>query len=128
MQYTLSEYLKAINYTKLDLIRDGDKDSSAYPIFIIYACLAGIDTLLLVNEINTRSNASVVMVNDFLLAVVPKKKNRYNPLEKRERNSNIELIMRVYNYNRQKAIAASNILTESQVNELKDLYGTDSRT
>ena len=128
MQHTLTEYLKAINYTKLDLIRCGEKDSSAYPIFIIYACLAGIDTLLLVNEINTRSNANVLMVNDFLLAVIPKKKNRYNPLEKHERNPNVELVMRVYNYNRQKAVAALNILTESQINELKDLYGTDRRT
>jgi hypothetical protein len=122
MQYTLTDYLREINFGKRDLLRNGELDTSGYSKFLIFTCLGGLDTLLIVNEINNRPAIDNFMVNDYLLKVVPKKKNRFTPWLKKNHHPDIALIMKVYGYSKAKAIEAIKVLSPEQIEILKLKY------
>lgn len=117
MSYTLPELLNDINLSKKNLLRISD-DNGYYPLYVILRCMNGLDTILLVNELNIRRNVISVHAHDFLIACVPKKK-RYNKWLKKEANSDIDLIMKYYNFSRIKAMSALNILSKEQLTEIK---------
>jgi hypothetical protein len=124
---SLPELLQDINVNKKNLLRTGDGSQiNNYPLYVILLCMNGLDTLLVVNEINIRI-ISNLMAHDFLIAAIPKKK-RYNKWLKRETNSDIDLIMNFYNYSRSKAIVALAILTTEQITEIKTRYDGSTRT
>lgn len=122
MQYTLNEYMKAINFDKQDLLRNGERDISGYSKFLVMTCLSGLDTLLLVNEINNRPTIDNFIANDYLLRVIPKKKNRFTPWLKKNHHPDIALVMKVYNYSKAKATEAVKVLSPEQLEILKLKY------
>lgn len=118
MSHTLSELLNDINVSKKNLLRLDEDSSSNYPLYVVLKCLNGLDTILLVNEINIRRNIDNTQIHDFLILAIPKKK-RYNKWLKSNTNPDIDLIMKFYNISRTKALVALNILTPEQLTDIK---------
>ena len=114
----LTKYLNALNYTNENLVSHDTTDFSPY---VINHCLMHSDTIFLANEMNRRPHLSVVLVNKFYLHAI-KKRKRFSPWLKPEKISNLELVQKAYNINRAKAKSALLILTETQLNILRDKY------
>jgi hypothetical protein len=90
MSTILTKLLNDINVNKQNVFRleESPEDSSIYPLYVILKCLNGLDTILLVNELNIRRNITNLHAHDFLVSVIPKKK-RYNPWIKKETSLDI---------------------------------------
>jgi hypothetical protein len=123
----MKEYLESINKTKSNIIRNSGAMETADSLygkdhFIVMRSLSyHIDSILLVNELNTRGLESFGISNtqkfEFLLNVLPKK-NRFSKWGKVEKDDLVVMIMEKYNYNYERAKEASLILSESQRAEM----------
>jgi hypothetical protein len=109
------DYVNAVNFTKKDIFQD----EKNYNSFIINRSLSySMDTVFYANEIN-RSDIPNRMQFDFLLHSIPKKK-RFNKWVKKDTLSdNISLIQNHYKYNMEKAMDVLSILSESQIETIK---------
>ena len=117
MAHTLTELLNDINLNKKNIIRNSN--DKKYSLYVVLKCLSGIDTLLLVNELNVRSGIDSDVAYDYLISVIPKRK-RYNTWIKSQTNLDIDLIMNVYSYSREKAVQALEILTPAQIKSIRN--------
>jgi hypothetical protein len=121
MTNNLKEILNDINLHKRNEISHSDP----YPLYVVLKCLTGLDTLLLVNELNIRKNIDNEQAHTFLVGCIPKRK-RYNKwLNKKGKNEDIELIMKYYNYSRTKATSVIDMFNESQLTSIKLAFKYD---
>ena len=108
------DYIKAINYTKENMIVD-DLTEREYNSFIINRGLSmGIDTVLQANEMNQRPHLAKKLQFDYLLNSISKRK-RFDKWQKFEKSDDIECIKAYFNYSYPKAISALSILSEKQI-------------
>lgn len=94
-------------------------DTSDYVPFMINRGLSyHQDTILLANEMNRYPNTPHKMQYDFFKNSVRPRK-RFAKWHKSEKiTKNIEIVMKVYNYSREKAESVIDLLTEDQLKEL----------
>ena len=118
--YELKDYLNSINFTKQDLMADGDVFwEKKYPAFIVNRCLSyHNDTLPIANEMNGYHFLPNKVQNQFLLNIVRKKK-RFARWAKVEKLSNLEYVKEYYGYSNEKAKTALSILTKQQIELIK---------
>ena len=118
--YELKDYLKAINYTKENLLDTEDEQwEKKYPSFIINKCIAPFpDTVMLVNEINQLHHLDKKLQFDFLINSLRPRK-RYTPWMKAKKLENLEYVKEYYGYNNEKARNALNILNDEQISAIK---------
>ena len=129
--YELKDYLKAINYTKENLLDSEDEEwEKRYPPFIVNKCLAPFtDTILLVNELNQHHQLDKKLQFDYLLNSLRPRK-RFAPWMKATELSDLEYVKEFYGYNTEKARDALDILNDKQISAIKEkLYkgGRDGR-
>ena len=127
--YELKHYLKSINETKENLFESDDPMwEKKYSPFIINKCLAPFnDTIMLVNEMNMRHHLDNKLQYDFLLNTIRSKK-RYAPWVKADKLKDLEYVKEYYGYSNEKAKDALNILTEEQVELIKNTLSKGGRT
>ena len=127
--YELKHYLKSINETKEHLLDSDDPMwEKKYSPFIINKCLAPFnDTIMLVNEMNQRHHLDSKLQYDFLLNTIRSKK-RYAPWIKADKLKDLEYVKEYYGYSNEKAKDALNILTEEQVELIKNTLSKGGRT
>lgn len=77
-----------------------------------------VDSILYVNEMNTRSNITNEQHYDYLHNSLRKKKRR-SKWFKKDQDDNVQLVMEYYKYSQNKAEQALAILTEEQLGEIK---------
>lgn len=113
----LFQFLDSINYTKEDLFEElGEKN---YSPFSINRFLSGtIDTVFYASEMNIRHHLPKEMQYEYLKNSVRKRK-RYSQWFKKEEQENIDVIMEVYKYNYDKAKEVSTILSQEEIDVLK---------
>ena len=118
--YELKDYLKAINYTKENLLDTEDEQwEKKYPSFIINKCVAPFpDTVMLVNEINQLHHLDKKLQFDFLINSLRPRK-RYTPWMKAKKLENLEYVKEYYGYNNEKARYALDILNDEQISAIK---------
>ena len=117
MKYELKDWLNSINHTKKNII-DEDPDAQ-YPPFIVNRCMsAHIDTILLANELNINSHLDPKLQYDFFIHIVRQKK-RFAPWLKKEKINSLELVKEYYGYSDGKARVALKILTDDQIDYIK---------
>ena len=118
--YELKDYLKAINYTKENLLDTEDEQwEKKYPSFIINKCIAPFpDTVMLVNEINQLHHLDKKLQFDFLINSLRPRK-RYTPWMKAKKLENLEYVKEYYGYNNEKARYALDILNDEQISAIK---------
>ncbi len=122
MKYThsLTDYLKTINETKVNLM-DGDDPGweKNYPAWVVMKCLSShIDTILLANQMNLYWNLPNKLQYDFFINIVRKRK-RFSPWESKVKLDDLESIKEYYNYSTPKAQEVLKILNKEQIEFIK---------
>lgn len=98
-------------------------EDKEYPAFVVNKALSfHYDTLPYAWIMDQNSHLDSRMQYDFLFHVVRKHRRKFVPWSKATKDGDIELIRRHYGYSYRKAIAAAQILTEAQIDELRELY------
>ena len=121
MKHELKDWLNSINFTKENLIEDPDMISS-YPPYIINRCLSGhLDTVLFANEMNKYSNIDKDMQYSFFLYTLRKRK-RFSPWLKKEQIDNLDLVKKHYGYSNEKAKIAVSLLTQTQLEYIRNKH------
>ena len=112
------DYLKAINETKKDIMVD-DIAEKEYNPFIINRGLSFFrDTILYANEMNRFHHLDHRLQFDFFINII-KKKKRWSKWVKPQEVANLELIKEYYGYSNEKAKSALSLMSNEQIEELK---------
>lgn len=123
------DYVNAINSTKKDIMVD-DLSEKAYDSFLVNRALSQFrETVLWANEMNRYHHLDKRLQFDFLINSIRKGK-RFSKWAKSETPENLELVKEYYGYSNEKARYALQLLTDDQINELKDkvFKGGSTRT
>lgn len=122
------DYLNAINTTKKDLMKEDPLSEKDYVPFMINRGLSYFpDTIMYANEMNKYASAPKDWQFAFYLNSI-KPKKRFSKWSKKDQNSDdIKLIMREYNYSAVRAAEALEILSDSQLTELRNSYTAGGR-
>lgn len=127
MALELKDWLNTINQTKKNIIDEDPSLEKEYTPYVINRCLSGyIDCILFVNEMNINNRLDKKLQYDFLINTVRTKK-RFSPWIKKEKIKNLEYVKSYYGYSTEKAEQALRILSEEQIDFIKqklDVGGT----
>ena len=115
MTYELKDWLNSINSTKEDL----SEEIKSYPPYIINRCLSGhIDCVIYANEMNMNHHLDKDLQYSFYLNSLRKRK-RFSPWLRKDKVTDLECIKSYYGYSNEKASQALKILTQEQINFIK---------
>ena len=121
------EYVNQINYGKKDIMVD-DLAERSYNGFMTNRSLSYfIDTIMVANEMNVHHHLDNRLQFDFLINTV-RKKRRFSKWAKPIELDSIEVIKQYYGYSNDKAKAILSVLTESQIDELRNKVSKGGRT
>jgi len=127
MTLELKDWLNTINQTKKNIIDEDPALEKEYTPYVINRCLSGhIDCILFANEMNINNRLDKKLQYDFLINTVRTKK-RFSPWIKKEKIKNLEYVKSYYGYSTEKAEQALRILSEEQIDFIKqklDVGGT----
>jgi len=120
-RYPLKDYLNSINLSKKNLMGDEDPAwEKNYPPYIINKCMSHhMDTVMFANEMNQYPGLDKKLQYDFFINTVRPRK-RFSPWGKKEKVKDIELVKEFYGYSTEKAMQALRILTDNQLEIIKD--------
>ena len=123
----LKDWLNSINQTKENLIDNDESLEKEYPPFIINKCMSGfIETVLIANEMNIYQNLPKKMQYDFFINIVRPRK-RFSPWMRKEKIDTLEIIKKYYGYSDEKARSAIKILTQEQIEFIKQKMNTGGK-
>jgi hypothetical protein len=115
----LSDWLNSINVTKQNLIKDNPELIKSYSPYVINKCLsAHLDTVLYAEQMNQCYDLDPDMQYTFYLNSVRKKK-RYSSFIKKTNIADLDYIKEYYGYSTQKAVQVLSVLTQDQINFIK---------
>ena len=128
--YELKDYLNAINFTKENLLDTDDLTwEKKYPPFIINKCLSmHYDSIAAANEMNGYHFLDKKVQFHFLINSIRKKKRFGGKWLSQAKLKNLEYVKEYYGYSNEKAKDALNILTEEQVELIKNTLSKGGRT
>ena len=114
------DYVNAILQNKKELIVD-DVTEKAYVPFMVNRSLSyHYDCIAYANEMNRRHFLDKKLQNDFLLNTVRSRKRPFAKWVKTEKSEDIECIKQVYGLSDSKAREALRLLSEEQIQKLKE--------
>ena len=120
----LKDWLNSINFNKENLIKENPHIIKEYPPFIINKCLSGhLDCVLFANEMNKYHFLDKDMQYNFYLNILRKKK-RFSPWLRKEKVSDIEYVKQYYGYSNEKASQVLKILSNEQIEFIKQRLDT----
>jgi hypothetical protein len=123
----LKDWLNSLNFTKEDLIQEDPSLAKDYPPYIINRCLSGhMDCIMFVNEMNKYHNLDKDMQYEFYLNTLRKRK-RFSPWLRKDKISDLEVVKRYYGYSNEKASQALKILSNEQLNFIKQRLDTGGK-
>ena len=123
----LKDWLNSINSTKDNLIDNCIAEEKDYPPYIINKCLSGFrDTVFIANEMNINSHLSNNFQYDFFINIVRPRK-RFTPWVRKEKIETLELVKQYYGYSNEKAKSALKILTNKQIEFIKQRMNTGGK-
>ena len=119
----LSAFLKSINKSKINLIRESAGISpNTYPAFIVRRLLSySRDAILFANELNCTPNVDSQLQYEYFLHVLPKQ-NRFASLAKTEQDDNVSLLTTFYHCSKDKARTLVGLHTEKQLESIRARY------
>ena len=128
--YELKEYLNAINFTKQKLMDTDDLMwEKKYPAYIVNRCMSMFwDTLPAANEMNGYHFLAKKVQFDFFKNSIRKQKRFGGKWLSQAKLKNMEYVKEYYGYSNEKAKDALNILTEQQIEHIKESLNKGGRT
>ena len=119
MKIELKDWLNSINFNKENLIKENPHIVKDYPPYIINRCLSGhIDSIMYANEMNMHHHLDKDLQYSFYLNSLRKRK-RFSPWLRKDKVTDLECIKEYYGYSNEKASQALKILTQEQINYIK---------
>ena len=115
------DYVRAINEK-----RNIDDPTQYVPYLSNIAFSYSLDTVMLANEMNCHPNMPPECQFDFMNGTV-KKGSRYNKWHKDEEHPHLEMVMQYFNYSKQKALQALQVLTQDNIRDIIDSMDTGGR-
>ena len=114
------DFINAINLTKKNLFEDPQAEKD-YNAWLVNKGLSYFpDTVLYANEMNRNWSIDKDLQFNFLLNTIPKKK-RFSKWHKKDVDTlNLTLVKEYFGYSSEKANKALNILSEEQLNMIKE--------
>ena len=127
-RYPLKDYLNSINQTKKDLLDTDDPGwEKNYPPYVINKCMSQhMDTLMFANEMNQYPNLDKKLQYEFFINIVRPRK-RFSPWGKKEKINNLDIVKKFYGYSTEKAIQALRILSNDQIEIIRDKLNTGGK-
>jgi len=123
----LKDWLNSINFSKKNLLQEDPSLKKDYAPYIINRCLSGhIDCIMFVNEMNKYHFLDKDMQYEFYINILRKRK-RFSPWIKKDKVSDLEIVKRYYGYSNEKAIQALKILSNEQINFIKQRLDTGGK-
>ena len=123
----LKDWLNSLNFNKDNLIEEDNTLIKDYPSFIINRCMSGhLDTVLFANEMNKCHFLEKDMQYLFYLNIVRKRK-RFSPWIKKGKDSDLEYVKRYYGYSNEKAAQALKLLSNEQLEFIKQRLETGGK-
>ena len=120
----LKDWLNSINFTKENLMEQDPDSKKDYAPYIINRCLSGhLDCILFVNEMNKYSFLDKDLQYNFYLNTLRKKK-RFSPWLRKDKVTDLECIKTYYGYSNEKASQALKILSNEQIEFIKQRLDT----
>jgi len=121
MSDLFKDILPSIMLTKKEFILN-EQDEKAYPAFMVNRALSHYrDTVLIANQMNLYPDLDKKLQADFYLNIIRPFRRPYIKWHKRAQNDSLEIVKEYYGYSNQKAIDVLSILSDTQVNEIKEL-------
>ena len=119
MTYELKDWLNSINLTKENLLETDPTSKKSYPPYIINRCLSGhLDCVLFVNEMNKYHFLDKDLQYSFYLNTVRKRK-RFSPWLRKDKIEDLDYVKQYYGYSNEKALQVLKILSNEQINFIK---------
>ena len=119
MKVELKDWLNSINFSKTNLIDEDPDAKKDYAPFIINRCLSGhLDCILFANEMNKYSFLDKDMQYTFYLNILRKKK-RFSPWLRKDKIEDLESVKKYYGYSNEKAYQVLKILSNEQIDYIK---------
>ena len=123
-RYPLKDYLNSINLNKKYLMDEDPGWKKNYPAFVINKCMSHhMDTIMFANEMNLHHHLDKDMQYSFYLNSLRKRK-RFSPWLRKDKVTDLECIKKYYGYSNEKASQALKILTQEQINFIKQRLDT----
>ena len=121
IEYKLSDYLNAINFSKKNLLDTDDiMWEKKYPPYVINKCLSmHYDCIAQANEINVFHFLPKRLQFHFLINSIRKRKRFGGKWLSSTKLNNLEYVKEYYGYSNEKAKEALNILNDKQIEEIK---------
>lgn len=113
------DYVNAIHHTKDNLIVDEWSEKQYNPYIINKALSFSSDTVIQANEMNCRPHIEKKLQFDFLINTIRSRK-RFNKWIKPEKIEDLELVKQYYKYNTEKAQQALKLLSDRQLQIIKN--------
>ena len=127
MTTELKDWLNSINFTKENLIEEDSTLVKEYPPFIINKCLSGhLDCVMFANEMNKYHFLDKDMQYNFYLNILRKRK-RFSPWLRKEKVSDLEFVKQYYGYSNEKASQVLKILSNEQIEFIKQRLDTGGK-
>jgi hypothetical protein len=114
------DYVKEILQGKKNLIKDAETEKDYVPYLVNRSLSYYYDCVMWSNEMNIRPSTDKKMQFDFLLNTVRSTKRPFAKWIKRESSEDIECLKILYGYSNQKALEALRLLSDEQIQELKE--------
>ena len=121
MEYKLTDYLTAINWSKKKLMDTDDQTwEKKYPSYIINKGLSYFsDTVMMANEMNRLHHASKHMQFSFLINTIRSQK-RYSKWLKASKIKDLDVVKQYFGYSNNRAREALSLLDKKQIDYIKD--------
>jgi hypothetical protein len=114
------EFANQILQGKKQLIVDESTEAEYVPFMVNRALSYHKDCVLYANEMNRRHQLDKKLQNDYLLNTIRAKKRPFNKWIKPEKSEDIACIKSFYGFSGAKARDALRLLTDKQIQELKE--------
>jgi hypothetical protein len=116
----LKDWLNSINFTKEDL----SGHINEYPPYIVNRCLSGhLDCIMFANEMNKYHFLDKDMQYEFYINILRKRK-RFSPWIRKDKVTDLDCVKQYYGYSNEKASQALKILSNEQIDFIKQRLDT----
>ena len=118
------DYVNSILQNKKNLIVDELTEKDYSPVLVNRTLSYHKDCIMYANEINRRHLADKKLQYDFLLNTIRSQKRPFAKWVKSEKSDNLECIKQVFGLSDQKARDAMRLLSNEQIQQLKEQTDT----
>ena len=114
------DFLNAINHQKINILQDDPQAVKEYDAFRINKFLSQhVDSILFVNEMNSRPHCDVELQFDYFINSLRERKRRAQKWYVHDSHDDIEVVKEYYGYSIAKANVALSILDDDDLTYIK---------